>query len=354
MSGPEVAGLPGIAANITYLSDCTPKLCDMKYATMEYVPNVYANELYLALFAIFLVVQLIMVFPYHTWSYTFMMFLGSILECVGYWGRLAMHFNIFMETPFLINIIALTIAPVFYTAAIYLTLARIIRHYGVYNSLISPRTYTVIFLTADVVSLILQSLGGGMANAASTKEESLRGVHVMLGGLAFQVFSMTIFMLICAIFFLNVRKDQIRQKATNWATGKIDPPAQHIKGYSSFVIIFAFAFFLILVRSCFRVAELSHGFDGKLANQEIPFMILEGGMLLLATFIMTAWHPGRFMKREWKKSKPVVEPERKFSIGSGSTNNGSGYYPNGRPNSSAMQPTPSQWPSHGNMQQVPL
>jgi len=75
-----------------------------------------------------------------------------------------------------------------------------------------------------------------MANSAATKAESWGGVRVMIGGLAFQVLSMTIFVLICAIFFLNVRKDKVRQRATNWAAGKVDPPSQHIKGYGSFVI----------------------------------------------------------------------------------------------------------------------
>lgn len=101
MSGPKVAGMPGIAANVTYMSQCTPKLCDMQYATMKYVPNIYANEGYLAIFALLLLVQLIMVIPYRTWSFTTMMFFGLLLECIGYWGRLAMHFNIFLSTPFL-------------------------------------------------------------------------------------------------------------------------------------------------------------------------------------------------------------------------------------------------------------
>ena len=101
MSGAKVAGMSGVAANITYISECTPKLCDMEYATMNYIPNLYANEIYLALFAFFFVVQLIMVFPWRTWSYTFMMLLGLALECIGYWGRIGMYFNIFLTTPFL-------------------------------------------------------------------------------------------------------------------------------------------------------------------------------------------------------------------------------------------------------------
>lgn len=48
----------------------------------------------------------------------------------------------------------------------------------------------------------------------------------------------------------------------------------------------------IFVRSVFRVAELSEGFDGKLANNEVTFMILEGAMIAIAGICLTALHPG--------------------------------------------------------------
>jgi hypothetical protein len=114
--------------------------------------------------------------------------------------------------------------------------------------------------------------------------------------------------------------------------------------------VFALAFLFILIRSCFRVAELAHGFSGKLANEEVPFMILEGGMMIPAIFLMTAFHPGRYCGSEWKKKKvaKTVE-ERKFSIGSGNTSNGSGFYPAGRPTTAAFNPITAQqqqWPMH--------
>jgi hypothetical protein len=59
------------------------------------------------------------------------------------------------------------------------------------------------------------------------------------------------------------------------------------------------ATFFILTRSCFRVAELSKGFGGKLANEEIPFRSLEGSMVSLATILMTAFHPGRALGAKW-------------------------------------------------------
>lgn len=118
----------------------------------------------------------------------------------------------------------------------YLTLARIIRHYGVHNSFLSPAWYTGIFMTADIISLVAQSVGGGIADTSSNKEQSNKGVHIMVAGLAFQIVSMTFFMVLVGSFFLRVRKDLARQRATNWAAGKVDPPtATHVRGYSTFV-----------------------------------------------------------------------------------------------------------------------
>jgi hypothetical protein len=39
------------------------------------------------------------------------------------------------------------------------------------------------------------------------------------------------------------------------------------------------------------VAELSDGFGGKLANQEVTFMILEGVMIIIAVTAVTITHP---------------------------------------------------------------
>jgi hypothetical protein len=55
----------------------------------------------------------------------------------------------------------------------------------------------------------------------------------------------------------------------------------------------------ILTRSCFRVAELAKGFRSKLANEEIPFMVLEGAMIVLATATTTIFHTGWAFGAKW-------------------------------------------------------
>lgn len=50
------------------------------------------------------------------------------------------------------------------------------------------------------------------------------------------------------------------------------------------------------------MAELKQGFDGKLANQEVSFMILEGAMILLAIIPPTVLHPGFAFQGNWRQA----------------------------------------------------
>ena len=59
----------------------------------------------------------------------------------------------------------------------------------------------------------------------------------------------------------------------------------------------------IFIRSCFRVAELQQGFDGKLANQQVSFMILEGAMTAIASIALTVAHPGLLFGAFWNLTR---------------------------------------------------
>ena len=100
----------------------------------------------------------------------------------------------------------MTIAPACISASIYLGLARIVVIYGKTVSRVKPVTYTYIFIGCDLFSLVLQSIGGGMAAQATTVEAENKGVHVMSAGLAFQVFSLLLFMVLCGEFAFRVSK----------------------------------------------------------------------------------------------------------------------------------------------------
>jgi hypothetical protein len=47
------------------------------------------------------------------------------------------------------------------------------------------------------------------------------------------------------------------------------------------------------------VAELSQGFDSKIAKSETAFLILEGTMILVACLCLTIYHPGIAFQGRW-------------------------------------------------------
>lgn len=58
----------------------------------------------------------------------------------------------------------------------------------------------------------------------------------------------------------------------------------------NFALILATA--AIIVRSGYRCAELWGGFSGKLWNDEVDFMVLNGAMMGFSVLLLTQLHPG--------------------------------------------------------------
>jgi hypothetical protein len=98
----NITGYPGIAANITYLNQCTPLLCSLDYAVVRYIPNAALNAAYASIFALLLATQ-ICIGPFcRTHSFTFAMCCGLVLEVLGYIARLRMPDHLFTTGPFLL------------------------------------------------------------------------------------------------------------------------------------------------------------------------------------------------------------------------------------------------------------
>lgn len=125
------------------------------------------------------------------------------------------------------NIVSLSIAPVFFSAALYVTLSRVIMHYGPHNSPLTPRIFTISFVTADVFALMLQSIGAGLAQIQSN---SKAGEGILLAGLNFQIISLIIFICLATKFFWNVAKER-REMRETCREGKGEEPAPDGAGY---------------------------------------------------------------------------------------------------------------------------
>lgn len=80
---------------------CTLQTCPLDWALIRYIPSLPGNALYLALFILMLLAQVICGIRYRTWSYLAAMSGGILLEIIGYGGRLMLHSNQFNFSAFL-------------------------------------------------------------------------------------------------------------------------------------------------------------------------------------------------------------------------------------------------------------
>ncbi|RBR09327.1 uncharacterized protein FIESC28_09935 [Fusarium coffeatum] len=277
---------------------CTLATCSVEqYGWYHYVPNLGANAFYLAVFAIFAVIQLYLAIRYKVWG-TFAggLVLGCVVEAIGYAGRVmqARGDGIFKKKYFVIQLVCLTIAPALISAPIYLSLGRVVKAYGRQFSLMAPRTYAIIFICSDVVSLVLQAMGGGMAAVGKTQKKVDRGVYILVAGLAYQVLSLGVFMGLATHLWTRIRK----------GTESANPRFRELRAsrqFRSFIWALSIATITITIRCIYRVVELSGGFKSEAANDEPSLMVLDGPMIMAALLALTICHPGPLFFGDWKR-----------------------------------------------------
>jgi len=129
----------------------------------------------------------------------------------------------------------------------------------------------------------------------------------LIAGLAIQAASLAGFLVLAVDVWRRVRKLSGEDRNTDVEVTKL----RHSKNWKRFLVALAVAAAFVFVRTVYRVVELSGGFTGKpprylvvyeliyadihsgaLANDQVTFMIFEGPMIIIASFLLTIFHPG--------------------------------------------------------------
>ncbi|KAF4457496.1 hypothetical protein F53441_546 [Fusarium austroafricanum] len=282
-------------------SPCNLDTCPVEWSIYSYRPSLAANIVFVVLFSLIGLTHGYLGFRWKSWGFMTGMLLGCLSEIVGYVGRIMMYYNPFSFNAFMIQIVCLTIAPVFYTASIYVTLSKTINYFAPELSRFKPSLFYWIFIPFDIVCLILQAAGGAM----STSSDNNVGVDVSMAGLVLQVVVLVAFIAAFSDYMIRyVRSNQA--KAFTWRE------IAFFAGLSSSII-------LVLTRCIYRVAELREGYDGDLIKHEIPFIILEGVVIVLAAVALFFGHPGLVFNKPQVISS-VSQTEKGVAAGSDSNN----------------------------------
>ncbi|KAG7701868.1 hypothetical protein KL910_000323 [Ogataea haglerorum] len=294
---------PGVASSVSaqaaVASAYMKKLYDDNANYGGNAPNLAGNVALLVVMSIFLAIQLIYGAIYKNWWFFTCFTLGLILEVLGYSGRIWSNKNIASFDAYVLQLVCLTLAPCFLMAGVYYTIGEMTIIMGQMYSWLKPMQYSMIFIMCDLIAIALQAAGGAVAASALDVLDSTRGgANIMVGGLAFQVFSIGLFQFFWYVFLFRCYKSYKK-----YGDDCFDPQYASVRRRKIFLVyigFISFAVLLVFVRSIYRLIELAQGFSGHLADTEIYFFILEALMMSLAICLLLITYPAAVYGRNTK------------------------------------------------------
>lgn len=210
------------------------------------------------------------------------------MEFVGYATRASAHNRTGKLMPFAAQNTMILLAPVLFAASIYMTLGRVIQTVdGAKHSIIRPSRLTKLFVTGDILSLVIQGSAAGLMIISRFAKV---GQGIVVAGLVIQIIIFGIFCQTTLLFHRRMRRN---------------PAARYIPAEVKWELILRMLYgvsALIMTRSVFRVVEFIMGQDGFLLTREWPLYVFDSVPMLFVMLIFWKWFPSTVKKDKFDNS----------------------------------------------------
>ncbi|KAG8670600.1 hypothetical protein FPOAC2_09972 [Fusarium poae] len=285
--------------------------CKVEYTVFGDYLSKGASAFFVIAFFILLLMQLWYGIRGRMWSFMIWLGIGTLFELLGYIGRFAFAKNPWNMNAFLIQFITLLLAPTLLAAAISITFKYLVIWYGTQWSMMRPKLYPLVFVGTDIISIFIQVIGGGVMATSTTGKvnETTRklGEGLVIGGVAFQVINM----LCCATLMLIYAKRRRASLRVGFEDlNRVESPSMPLENSTTmakrtkvFCIILAVAYTAIIIRCTYRIFESLPATAAKVMRNETLFYVFDGGLILLATGLVTIFHPYRMFPALGKNEK---------------------------------------------------
>lgn len=324
----------------------------VEFAQYGYNVNKSIAIVFLVLFAVSAILHFgqALYFKLYWCLYTFA--LGAACEAIG-WGGRVMSATTTVWAPFsggfwdssrngfMMQICCTIIAPAFFAAANYILLGILIRETKTPSARYSsfkPRGYTIIFVTGDIVSLVVQAVGGAWAASANTLSGANTGAYIMVGGIVWQMVIMVAYTLVLIEFLVRyiLKKSTTREidlvawipgcgsccggssssrrrRRKSAVTGEPEKPESVVSSdmengkphhahagatgkrpvkVKVLLAACVFSTLLIFIRSVYRTIELLNGWSGPIATNQTLFCVLDALLMVITIWLYNIVHPG--------------------------------------------------------------
>ncbi|KAE9409759.1 RTA1-domain-containing protein [Gymnopus androsaceus JB14] len=244
-----------------------------------YVPTLWICIMYVSLFSVTTFVQFVHALWSRQWFLLPTMVLAGCGEILGWAGRLWSNKNLLASDPYMIQIACLIISPTPLLGAHFIIFGRLVQILGPQYSRFSPRLYSKIFLSCDIVSLVIQAVGGGMTASATDDQGVDLGTHIMLVGIALQLAILIGFSTIALEFAYRFNIDKPLRSGAGDKIGSMNR-RRKVGLYA-----IAAATTCLFIRAIYRLVELGDGWNGIVIHTQWSFDLFDSGMVVLAMFI---------------------------------------------------------------------
>jgi len=216
-----------------------------------------------------------------------------------------MYNNPWKQNNFKTQSASLTFSPAFLAAALYIMLSRIVTILGPKKSRLPAVWYPRIFISCDIFGLLVQVAGILIVISSDNPGDRTfnTGKSILIAGLVAQVLTSLIFILLAIDFGVRIWRQ-------NHNLDSVDSDSQdkHTRSSSlfhGFLVALSISTLTIFVRTIFRLAELSNGFESSIARTERLFIALEGVMIAIAVVVLNVFHPGVCFKEGYDKNVSI-------------------------------------------------
>ncbi|KAF8148357.1 RTA1 like protein-domain-containing protein [Mycena galopus ATCC 62051] len=249
-----------------------------------YTPHEYVGIIFIVVFGLSTVLHVGQGIYYRMWWLFPTACLCGVGEVIGWAGRLWSSISPTLHDPFMMQIVSLVVSPTPLLAVNFVLLGWITIQLGPCYS----RLDTIIFVSTDIIALLVQAAGGSIAASAATPARTQVGAHIMLGGILFQFVAMIIYCCLAADFLLRYAYNRpIHTRTTDRPI--LDSATKRM------IQAIALSTLVLFIRSIYRIIELASGWHSSFMLNELYFNVCDGMMVALACVVMNVWHPGRLM-----------------------------------------------------------
>ncbi|KAI9448037.1 RTA1-like protein [Lactarius indigo] len=289
------SGLPATARVLPNVPHPADPFLDPKndpYNPLGYIAS--NTKLGSRLVRLVLAVALMQTFNLLKWGARWMMcmIIGAYTFALGIACRFGLHVKPDSKGIYIAEYLFVILSPCAFIAADYVLLGRLARYLGGgKHLLVPPSRITATFVISDITTFLIQATGGAVSVGATTTKLQKLGSHIFLGALIIQLISFLIFTLIFLRFVYRVHKFEpetwLLHRENRW-----------YNDWRMLGVALGVSCVGIVIRSFYRVVELSQGFLGPIAQNEGLFYALDTLPLFIAILVYVPFWPGRFIPRE--------------------------------------------------------